>query len=101
MDRHSSSLYRILLDDGQTHNFRYDWISFVKAIFDDTGLSYIWFEHDAENSSKLSKSVQNIIESQYKQAWQDSLEQSSKCSNYKIYKTEHKFETLSPPRLLH
>ena len=103
MNRFSSSLYRILLDDVQTHNFRYDWISFVKAIFDDTGLSYIWFEHNAENSSWLSKTVQNILESQYKQAWQDSLEQSSKCSNYKIYKTKHKFEKyliLLPPRLL-
>ena len=103
MNRLSSSLYWILLDDVQTHNFRFDWILFVKAIFDDTGLSYIWFEHNAENSSWLSKTVQNILESQYKQAWQDSLEQSSKCSNYKIYKTEHKFEkylTLLPPRLL-
>ena len=68
-----------------------------------TGLSYIWFEHNAENSSWLSKTVQNILESQSKQAWQNSLEQSSKCSNYKMYKTEHKFEkylTLFPPRLL-
>ena len=49
INRLSSSLYRILLDDFRTHNFRCDWISYVKAIFDDTGLSYIWFEHHAEN----------------------------------------------------
>ena len=48
MNRLSSSLYRILLDADQTHNFRYEWIPFVKAIFDDTGLSNIWFEHNAE-----------------------------------------------------
>ena len=104
MNRLSSSLYRILLDDVRTNNFRFDWISFVKAIFDKTGLSYIWFEHNAEINSWLSKTVQNILESQYKKVWQDSLEQSSKCSNYKIYKNEHKLEnkylTLLPPRLL-
>ena len=48
--RLSSSLYRILLDDVLTNNLRYDWISFVKSIFDDTGLSYIWFEQKADNS---------------------------------------------------
>ena len=94
-------LYRILLDDVLTNNLRYDWISFVKSIFDDTGLCYIWFEQKADNSIRLSNTVQNILESQFKQTWQSNIETSSKCSNYKIYKTEHKFEpylTILPPR---
>ena len=90
-NRLSSSLYRILLDDVLTNNLRYDWISFVKSIFDDTGLSYIWFEQKADNGIWLSNTVQNILESQFKQKWQSNIETSLKCSNYKTYKTEHKY----------
>lgn len=61
--------------------------------FNDTGLSFTWFEQRAENSIWLSKTVQNILELQYKQYWQGNMEISSKCSNYKIYKTDHKLET--------
>ena len=61
----SSSLYRILLNDFLSETYEYDWISFVKSIFDDTGLSYIWTEHFVENSTWLSKAIQFILESQY------------------------------------
>ena len=88
----SSSLYRILLNDFLSETYEYDWISSVKSIFDDTGLSYIWTEHFVENSTLLSKAIQFILESQYKQEWHGFLQQSSKYLNYRLYKTEHKFE---------
>ena len=53
----SSSLYRILLNDFLSETYEYDWISSVKSIFDNTGLSYIWTEHFVENSTWLSKAI--------------------------------------------
>lgn len=96
-------MYRILLDDVSNSRFQYDWFSFVKSILDSTGLSYIWLEQNTENSFWLSQTVKITLESQFKQEWQTSIDTSSKCINYRLFKTEHKFENYLlnlPPKLM-
>ena len=99
----SSYMYRILLDDVSNSRFEYDWFSFVKSIFDSIGLSYIWLGQNIENSFWLSQTVQITTESQFKQEWQTSIDTFSKCINYRLFKTEHKFENYLlklPPKLM-
>ena len=71
---------------------KYDCISFVKSIFDDSNLYYIWTEHFVENSNWLSRAIKLILESQGKHECHGLPQNSSKCLNYRFYKTEHKFE---------
>ena len=82
----SSYMYCILLDDVSNSRFEYDWFSFVKSIFDSTGLSYIWLGQNIENSFWLSQTVQVTLESEFKQEWQTSINTSSKCINYRLFK---------------
>jgi len=35
-------LYRLILQDNVHNGHSYEWLKFVKAIFNDSGLTYIW-----------------------------------------------------------
>lgn len=104
MNKLSSTLYRILLDDFLENRYIYDWFSCIKSIFDSVGMSYIWFEQNGENSNWLTANIQSILEAQFKQDWFSSILNSSKCTNYRLFKSEHKFENYLirlPPKLMY
>lgn len=89
----SYRLYSILFNDSSTTNYEYPWINNVKSILDEVGMSYIWISQDPQNSKWLANTVLQKCQDQYKQSWFASLNESSKCINYRIFKTEHKFES--------
>ena len=65
----------------------------MKSILDECGLSYVWFNQYFDGGKNiLVKLVENSFKSQYLQTWSSSVNESGKCYNYKIYKTEHKLE---------
>ena len=71
----------------------YGWLSNVKNIFDECGLSYIWQSQHYEGSKQsLVNIVELSLKDQYKQKWNSDVYNSSKCSNYRIYKIEHELE---------
>ena len=37
-----SILYRLILQDNVHNGHSYEWLKFVKTIFNDSGLTYIW-----------------------------------------------------------
>ena len=100
----SSFMYRRLYN--MSNDFcTYNWLRCIKDILDGVGLTYIWDDQgaDAINVNWLSKYVRDILEAQFKQQWHSGIHESSKCFNYRMYKTEHKFEnylTLLPPKLM-
>ena len=49
-------------------------------------------EKNLENRIWLANTVLQTSQDQYKQLWSASVNESSKCVNYRIFKTEHKFE---------
>ena len=89
----SSILYKILCKDFVVNGKHYGWISNVKNIFDECGLSYIWqSQYYAGTKESLVRTVELSLKDQYKQKWNNDVHESSKCSNYRIYKIEHKLE---------
>jgi len=38
----SSIFYRLILEDNVHNGHSYEWSKFVKTIFNDSGLTYIW-----------------------------------------------------------
>ena len=87
----SYRLYSILYNDANANTYEFPWIAIVKSILDDLGKSYIWISQNPQNSEWLANTFLQKSQEQYKQLWSASV-QSSKCVNYRIFKTEHKFE---------
>lgn len=88
----STFMYKTMLNDVASGFCSYNWLTCVKEILDSIGLSYLWNGQYVVNGIWLSKYVQYILESQFKQQWISSIQDSSKCLNYRIFKSEHKFE---------
>ena len=89
----SSILYKVFLNDSIRNNNVYGWLQHVKTILDECGLSYVWYNQTfAGSSSALANLVENSLKAQYLQTWSSNVNESAKCYNYIIYKTEHKFE---------
>ena len=88
----SYRLYSILYNDANANTYEIPWIANVKSILDDLGRSYIWISQNPQNSEWLANTVLQKSQDQYKQLWSVSVHESSKCVNYRIFKTEHKFE---------
>ena len=101
----SSTRYSLLYND-MSHDFCiYSWLRCIKEILDSVGLTYVWHEQSTFdiNSDWLSKTVREILEAQFKQQWHGYVQESSKCFNYRMYKSEHKFEnylTFLPVKLM-
>lgn len=88
----SSRLYSILYDDFSANSFDFPWIHNVKSILDEVGMSNIWINQNPQNSNWLANTVFQKNQDQFKQSWSALLNESSKCVNYRMFKTEHKFE---------
>ena len=88
----SSKLYSISYGDFSTNSFDFPWIGNVKSISDEVGMSNIWLNQNPQNCDWLSKTAFQKSQGQFKQTWSALLNGSSKCKNYRMFKTEHKFE---------
>ena len=83
--------------------YTYEWLTSIKSIFEEVGMSHIWIMQNCENRKWLILNIQNILEAQFKQDWNNTIHNTSKCTNYRIFKNEHKFENYLislPPKLM-
>ena len=88
----SHRLYSVLYNNFNNNQYDFPWLQNVKSILDEVGMSNIWTYQHPQNSIWLSKTVYQKLQDQYKQSWSAALNESPKCLNYRIIKTEHKFE---------
>ena len=86
----SSTLYKVVVNDSAYRNFHYKWLSNVKSIFDECGLSYVWLhQYFAGSRNMLLKQIDYILCSQFIQTWQQDISNNPKCTNHRMYKYEH------------
>ena len=76
----SSKLYYVM------RNYNSPWFNYIKKILNDCGLSYIWHNTQPLNVIWLKNKVFHILYDQFKQSWIINMYNSSKASNYRIYK---------------
>jgi len=82
--------------------YKSPWLTHVKNILDNCGLSYVWYNQeylDVNNINVVKKSVQISIADQCIQKWRSDVMLSEKCSAYNYFKNEfvcEKYLTVLP-----
>ena len=93
----SAILYKIIKakHEDPLNDFKSDWISYIKNIFDSTGFSNIWQEApvilsltDSPMSyvNWVKKSLNLRLNDMFKQEWHSQMTSNKHCSNYRIFK---------------
>ena len=79
------------------------WIAYIYKILNDAGLNNVWlFQAEGVKADWLKNSVARITKDQFLQTWNANVQESSKCLNYRIFKTVHNLENyllVLPPKL--
>lgn len=76
-------LYNTIKD---TLNLQSKWINYVKQIFIDCGKIDIWLSQNSPQSCNVRQLVKRILIDQNLQTWHSSLQNSSKGTNYQLFK---------------
>ena len=91
----SSTMYKIIYSNYINGHNTYNWLDNVKSILDDSGFSYIWIDQFYLGSKNmLLNLIDTSLKTQFEQTWQSNVNDSSKCTNYRMYKTEHCLEKI-------
>ena len=72
--------------------FDIKWIKFLEKILIETGFSNIWQTQTFKCIDWLKQSIKQKLLDQFLQDWNSSVHNSSKAFNYRIFKTDFKFE---------
>ena len=97
----SSLLYKLLYVN---YGFEWKWLSFIKSILDDCGMSNIWYSPSVYPKEWILLSVEQRLKDQFEQKWCTEINMSSKGLCYKICKNELVFEkylSLLSPRYIY
>jgi hypothetical protein len=84
----SSILYKVSLQMHVNNNDYFKWIDCIKVNLDSLGLTNIWHTQGSGcNINWFKNCVKQKLDDQYIQIWQSEVFNSSKCLNYRIFKT--------------
>ena len=75
-----------------TQNANFSWLTFVKGVFDECGLSYIWNSQNFINDKWLKEKIKQCLSDQFQQSWNNDLQTCPKAINYRIFKDSFGFE---------
>ncbi len=90
-NKYSSRMYnqlRIMFDN---NILKTKWMMYIKGILDECGLSYVWNQNKI-NAKWLILQVKQTLKDIFVQQWLGQLDNSNKTLNYRMYKTEFRFE---------
>ncbi|XP_074647723.1 uncharacterized protein LOC141903501 [Tubulanus polymorphus] len=85
-------LYRISLNLYVREKHKSPWLLYIKKIFDDIGLSYIWLQQYTENYKTLSKYVKQVLRDQHVQEMLQKVNDDQQYVNFKLYKNDVRLE---------
>lgn len=98
-DKMSSCLLKTLHECFDFNIFKSDWLSKVKKILDDCGLSFVWLNPNSVQSDWLSNSVNKRLQDMFIQAWMQQCMECSKSCHYHLFKPTFGLEKylVNPP----
>ena len=82
----SSILYKLMFKLHDQNPSHFKWISYVKSIFDDTGLSFIWNDQIPMERNVLKNLISSKLNDQFIQKWFSQMNNSSLGLFYSEYK---------------
>ena len=87
-------MYRLIYSLSTKNIFNSKWILLVKSILNNSGFSHVWTKQDAGsgNTPSFKHTLSQRLKDQFIQSWLSDINNSSTCSNYRIFKTNHGFE---------
>ena len=91
-NKYTNVLYRIMYVKFENEDFRCPWLKFVKNIFDNCGLSNVWYFQGYFDSTWVSNNVKRILCDQFIQKWKSEVDSSPKSLCYRIFKENFEFE---------
>ena len=68
------------------------WITFIKNIFHETGMTDIWLNQNNIQNNQICKLIKQNLTDQFLQSWSGQLQLSSKGKNYNLFKDNINFE---------
>jgi hypothetical protein len=87
--KYSNILYKLCRQLNENHNMQFNWILFVKQIFNECGFSNIWETKLFDNVEYLKCVIKQRLEDQFLQNWNSLVQNSPKVINYyKQYPTK-------------
>ena len=92
---YASIIYTITLKLFISGEYKTQWLSRVKCILDNCGLSYIWLNQNRMGKSKCKSIIHKRIEDIAHQKWYIDLSKSSMYITYKLSKKQLHFEKAS------
>ena len=85
-------MYKILYLKYFDESYKSPWLPYVYNVLNANGLGYIWFNQSPNINVNYVKSIlKERLLLQFIQGWQSQLEQSSKCTLYRSFKTSFQF----------
>jgi len=89
----SCSLYSLMLGIHVNNNVECGWLQCIKSTLNNIGLSNVWMaQGQGFNLAWFKNTVKQRLFDTSQQTWQCSLNTSSKCINYRIFKNTFGFE---------
>ena len=74
-----SITYRLMFHLFSTQNVNFQWLTYVKGIFDECGLAYIWNSQNFINERWIKEKIKQCLCDQFQQNWNDDLQFCSKA----------------------
>ena len=89
----SSNIYKLLYHLAIKNSYVSPWILYIRGILNDCGFPYLWLNQDLNCSVDWFKSViSNRLKDQFIQLWNETINRSGKCINYRMFVSEFKLE---------
>jgi hypothetical protein len=90
----SSTMYKLLYKRYSNNTNVSKWLLFTKNILDNVGLGNVWLDQGQSVSKEwLKLKLKQVLLDQYIQKWESDVHESSKCLNYRIFKTSFGHES--------
>ena len=92
-DKICNVMYRFMFELHKNNTYQCPWLTFVKESLEQLGFSEYWINQSALSPHVFQNIVKSRIKDQYIQTWNESVNSSNKCINYRIFKKEFMFES--------
>jgi len=91
-DKICNIVYRLMYFLDYQNLYHSPWITFVKNSLQNLGFADYWLNQSVQNPTAFKNIIKNRVKDQYIQMWNEQLENSSKCSTYRMFKSVFELE---------
>ena len=88
----SNILYRLTRSIHERGEMHSPWLAHIKKVLCECGMANVWDRPNTVNSTWLKNAIQLRLSDIFKQDWRAKMYDMSSCLNYRLFKTDHKYE---------